>query len=194
MKTLTYSVQFFTYWHTGSGLYGGTDANAAVIKDRHELPFIPGKTLKGLLLEAAETLHEYDNQLVTQHFIQQVFGRSGDQERQRTGGRAHCFFGNAELSEAVSRRLADSNELDVRPYLYAKLASTAIDGNGQAKDHTLRQIEVVVPLTLFGFIEHFPDDPSSEKQLRYCLQWIKKLGSHRSRGLGRCELKLIATS
>ena len=53
MKDITFKITFFSEWHCGSGLSSGSDLDALVIKDKDNFPFIPGKTLKGLIREAA---------------------------------------------------------------------------------------------------------------------------------------------
>ena len=53
---ITYNIDFFSEWHCGSGLSGGATTDALLIKDKHNLPFIPGKTIKGLLREAVEDI------------------------------------------------------------------------------------------------------------------------------------------
>ena len=52
MSTIKYEIEFFSNWHCGSGLAAGADVDALVIKDQEGLPYIPGRTLKGLLREA----------------------------------------------------------------------------------------------------------------------------------------------
>lgn len=183
---LTYKIDFFTFWHTGSGLSGGTEANLLVIKNQHHLPFIPGKTLKGLLRESAEILHSLNSQLVTMPFIETVFGLGDDNNSSIVNKAGVCFFGNAELSQYISEKIKEEQ----KSLLYTTIASTAIDEDGQAKNHSLRQIEVTIPLTLYANIEHFPEDEVLLEQIKRCFQWIKKLGSNRSRGLGRCEFSL----
>jgi len=53
---ITYTIELFSYWHCGSGLSAGADVDSLVIKDAKGMPFVPGKTIKGLIREAAETL------------------------------------------------------------------------------------------------------------------------------------------
>jgi hypothetical protein len=66
------------------------------------------------------------------------------------------------------------------------IASTKIGDDGIAVDDTLREIEVVIPLSLYGEIL---DIPSSEDyaRLTQALKMIKRMGLNRNRGLGRCE-------
>ena len=46
---ITYTIEFFSYWHCGSGLSAGADVDSLVIKDAIGMPFVPGKTIKGLI-------------------------------------------------------------------------------------------------------------------------------------------------
>ena len=193
MKTINYQIEFFSYWHASSGLAGSTYADLLVNKTRNGLPYIPGRTLKGFLREAAEVIHEFDSTLVTQAFILDVFGQEPtkeDVEEERATTEAQCFFTNANLSGYLGSAIQERQ----KPYLYSVLASTKINKQGLAADATLRQLEVTVPLTLLASIEQFPDNQNYEQQLLYCFQWIKRMGLNRSRGLGRCRFSIIKNS
>jgi CRISPR/Cas system CMR subunit Cmr4 (Cas7 group RAMP superfamily) len=56
MNTIAYQIDFFSYWHASSGLAGGAYADLLVNKTREGLPYIPGRTLKGLLRELRRPL------------------------------------------------------------------------------------------------------------------------------------------
>ena len=186
MATLIYEIEFFTFWQTGSGLSGGASANAMVRKNKNDLPFIPGKTLKGLLKEAADKINKLDDSLVTTEFIEKIFGVMESEPGTGAGAKAgSSFFGNAELSNHITLHL--NKESSQKSFLYSMVASTAIDRNGQALTGSLRQMEVTIPLTLYGYISDFPDNQDYLNQLERCFQWIKKLGANRSRGMGRCQ-------
>lgn len=192
MQKLIYSIAFSSFWHTGSGLSSGVGANTLVIKDDNGLPFIPGRTLKGLLRDAAENLHEINPDRIPADFLERIFGRS-DEERSTgkpeqisgydAGG---CFFGNAGLSEELQKKIPDQR----KPLLFTTLASTAIDKKGQAEDHTLRHLEATIPLTLYAYIDRFPNSPADLNRLQDCFKWIKRIGYNRNRGLGRCQFTL----
>lgn len=49
MKTINYSIQIYTYWHCGSGLAAGADVDLLPVKNKKGLPYVPGKTIKGLV-------------------------------------------------------------------------------------------------------------------------------------------------
>lgn len=189
MRRIIYSVAFHTYWHIGSGLSGGTGTNALILKDDDGLPYIPGRALKGLLREGAEAMS--NTSFIPDGFVEKVFGmkpEEGDAESTSNYDLAYgCFFGNAELNAHLKQSLAQSAKA---AYLYDNVASTAIGDNGQAKDFTLRRMEVSIPLTLYAYIESFPDGVENEEAIKRCFQWVKRMGVNRNRGLGRCSLQL----
>ncbi len=59
-----------------------------------------------------------------------------------------------------------------------------------AVDDSLREIEVVIPITLEGKILDIPSQEDYDK-LEKSLEMIKRMGLNRNRGLGRCEFKEI---
>ena len=72
-----------------------------------------------------------------------------------------------------------------REFLYKKISSTAIDAKTKtAKEFTLRDIEVVIPLTLYGEVFNVKD----KEILLKAFKLIKRVGLNRNRGLGRCEI------
>lgn len=75
-KRIDYHIEFFSQWHCGSGLSAGADIDLLVIKDKEGMPFIPGKTLKGLIREAVENLIHYQGQ--SKDSVEQVFGKEGE--------------------------------------------------------------------------------------------------------------------
>lgn len=193
--TLTYSIELFSYWHAGSGLQGGSDAHTTVIKDRDGLPFLPGKTLKGLLRDAAQSLQELGDDKVTAPFVSEVFG--GKNTHYAAQKKVHSsFFTDAYLGDQVRQQLRGQtpDPMRLRAMLFDRLASTAIDERGQAQQGTLRQMEVVVPLTLYAMIHDFPDSATHRLAITRCMQWVKHLGVNRTRGLGRCQLMLLPDS
>lgn len=188
---LIYKIQFYNFWQCSSGLSAGNDVSDLVIKDEELLPYIPGKTMKGLFREAAEFFRTVVSNKSWSEFIITHFGKSAivnnDQKRdlnKRKQGTAR--FSNAELSHEVKRYLKQEKE-SIQDILYRRIASTAIDQNGQAKAHSLRKTEVTIPLPLFGKIENCSDGAMMLK----CLQWVKRLGSKRNRGYGRCDIQII---
>lgn len=189
MTTIKYSVQFYSEWHAGFGLTSGSDLSALVIKDKNELPYIPGRTLKGLLREAAEELSEFGK--CDEEFIKDVFGwppkknETGEQsESKEPSIKGKCFFSNAKLLDDLES-IVKKEQLS--KFFYRSVASTSIEESGVAQKGSLRTMETTIPCTLYAEITAFPDDPKSKEQIEYCFQWIKRLGQNRHRGLGRCQ-------
>lgn len=197
MQRLIYSVNFYSYWHVGSGLSGGASTNALVLKNSLGLPFIPGRTLKGLLREAAETMKGFHPEFIPGKFIDDVFGprtEEGAIDRASEYLLGYgSFFANAELSSGLSSVLTkEQDDENLKSYLYHNISSTAIgkDGKGQALDHTLRRMQVTIPLSLYAYIDNFPDEEEYIQYINRCFKWVKRMGVNRNRGLGRCFLEL----
>lgn len=183
MKDITYTIQFFSFWHCGSGLAAGADVDALVVKDENGLPFVPGKTIKGLVRESIELICQLYPEKVNEDLIQKAFGFFDNKDKKINGS---LFFTNAELPEAEKVSIIKN---DMAEFLYDSISSTAIDDKGIAKDHSLRRQEVVVPCTLTGKILHVDED--LEGALVESMDMIKHLGVNRNRGLGRCKITLV---
>lgn len=199
MNIIEYTITFHTYWHCGSGLAAGGDADLLVVKDKDGLPFVPGKTIKGLVREAVDLLpHE---QKATDAY-KSVFGiiaepsnESKKDEKLQESYRSDAFFKDATLSDAERKYIISAN---LSEHLYQTISSTAITDEGIADDNTLRKIQVCVPCELKGsIILDFPENIKTDDiekmigSINDGLKYIKRLGSWRNRGLGRCTFTPI---
>ncbi len=196
METIKYKITFFSEWHTGSGLTSGSDLDALVIKDKNDMPYITGRTLKGLLKDAAIELDVLKH--VDKNFIDTIFGVATDtkeniiadildSEDVESTKKGECFFTNANLSEELYNA---SVENVLTPFYYRTIASTAINGvSGVAKKHSLRRMQTTIPCILEAEITNVHIDHI--EQIELCLKWIKRLGQNRNRGLGRCKFEMI---
>lgn len=181
MRTITCKIDFHTDWHCGSGLAAGADVDALVVKDKNEMPFVPGKTMKGLVREAVEEIRSFQGKTDDEDFVK-AFGYFDDKEHNEKG----CmFFSNAVLKKDEYDAIVSN---DAARFMYRDIASTAIDNNGIAKEHSLRKMQVVVPCTLVGEIIDVPEEMVDE--IITALKYIKRLGQNRNRGLGRCTITI----
>lgn len=180
MADIKYIIEFFSDWHCGSGLAAGADVDALVVKDKNNLPFVPGKTMKGLVREVVEDIAALRGES-NGEIIKSAFGFFNDKDDSNKG---EMFFTNAELEKNEADAIV-ANKL--QQYLSRTIASTAIKENGIAKDHSLRKMEVIVPCTLQGMIKNVPSELVSD--IIDGLKFIKRLGVNRNRGLGRCQIK-----
>lgn len=196
MKTIHYQIQFHDYWNTASGLSGGARADILTLKDKHGFPFVPGRTLKGLFREAAEVLLQ--SGLTTMQTVDKLFGEreaketEPETEKQRKRDHGVAFFSNATFDLHTVKLLQGSNMIE---QLFDVVAATAIDPeNGIADSHTLRRAEVALPCRLYASIYLEIEGTNIQeyiKQISYCMQYVKRLGHRRSRGLGRCTISII---
>jgi len=185
MKKIKYQIEFFSHWHVGSGLSVAGDVDMAVLKEENNLPYISGKTLKGLLRHAAETIHAFQEELITSRFIKEAFGEktSPGDDKESVG---HCFFSNAYLST----ELQDHIDYKETSFFYQKIASTAIcEKKGTAKNTSLRKMEVTIPLVLSAEIAEIKE--GWELQFEIILKMVKRMGLARHRGFGRCEFSIL---
>jgi len=163
------AIEFFTYWHCGSGSSGGSRVDALVARDNKGFPYIAGKTIKGHIREMAESLDDSD-------FINICFGSSEERE-------GKCYFSNAIIEEKIDKELSS--------YLFTTISSTKIEENGIAKTGSLREIEVVVPLKIYATIEFEDEAKKYKEMMQKAFRQVKRMGLNRTRGLGRCEITLV---
>lgn len=183
MKDLQYEIQFYSPWHCGSGLSAGADVDALVVKDKYGIPFVPGKTIKGLLREAVEAYCDF-LKIDKQVEIDTVFGKKGEHDVKGEAQQGIAFFSNANLPQQEADAIKNA---DAQDYLYIQLSSTAIDDHGVAKKNSLRRMEAVVPCTMEGTIYGVEDDMADI--IVKCMGYVKRMGQSRTRGLGRCDFR-----
>lgn len=168
MGTISYKIKFFSDWHCGSGLSAGADVDMLVVKDKRGLPFVPGKTIKGLVKEAVEDVISFRAEEMP-FSLKDHWG----------------YFENAVLSPAHQEAILSNK---VSEYLFRSVASTTIGKDGIAKNYSLRRIQVVIPCELEGRILDVPDKGRS--LIEEGLKFIKRMGQSRNRGLGRCQFMI----
>ena len=185
--TINYELKFFDYWHVSSGLSGGAALDSYVVKDAAGLPYVPGKTIKGLVREAAELFWDPSD-------ISECFGSRGSKNKQNNGNeqnenddttQAQCYFSSATIDEKIAAEITSNN---LQRNLCEIISATKIGDNGIAVDNSLRDIEVVLPISLKGEIQNVSGEIA--QNLKRALEMIKRIGLNRNRGLGRCEFKV----
>ena len=193
MIDIQIKIEFHSPWHCGSGLAAGSDIDALVITDRAGMPFVPGKTIKGLVRQAVEEYIEYSNiardekngKTIAER-VRNMFGEESSSDDVRACGTAH--FSDANFAEHEYHAIAAQSEL--KAHLFNKVTSTAIDDNGIARDHSLRSLQTVVPCTLYADISHVDADIADI--VVKSLGMIKHMGQKRHRGLGRCTISQVS--
>ncbi|WP_372426166.1 RAMP superfamily CRISPR-associated protein [Salinarimonas chemoclinalis] len=210
------SVALHSYWHCGTGRGASAMLDAVIARDALGLPVLPGRSLRGLLREAVETLAEIGAEVggrpLPADAASILFGTSGFEtvpgaarpraNRGTVPGR--LAVSDARLEPAALAHLAhlDAEERAVLARtLVTTLAATAIDDHGSAKAATLRTVEAAVPVGLEARIDLLPPPPgASAAALALAERWldvlvaaapfVRAVGGGRTRGLGRCTLAL----
>lgn len=188
-KILQYKIDFFSSWHCGSGLSAGADVDALVVRDRDGLPYVPGKTVKGLVREAVEDFLAFRKEDI--RIVADLFGNAEDrnnlpQDEEGKMKQGILFFSNAELLPEQKQIILDEH---LKPFLFDSVAATRIAEDGIAMPHSLRRIQVVLPCTLYGQILDVPEE--SKILLQQAVKLIKRMGLARNRGLGRCSFTIM---
>lgn len=180
MKEISYKITFYANWHCGSGQAAGADVDALVIKDAQGLPFVPGKTMKGLVREALAYTLLPDN--TDKDLLNSICGSFENADHYTIG---HAFFSDATLEKHEKVAILDEK---LERFMYQSLSATCINDDGIAKDTSLRKTETAVPCTLHGAIMNLEDD--EVQAVERALKMIKRLGAGRTRGYGRCEISI----
>lgn len=207
--------QMLGYWHPGTGRGQGPGADAEVNRTPGGLPFLPGRTVKGLLLEAA-TQAGVSAEERERCFGSAIIGAEGGLEAARFETKPGALrfesarIGQSEAScaqwEAWAVRAKEGTDTgkpdtskpddsEIIGQLYRIFASTKLDESGVAADGTLRSVEVAVPTNLLAVVEApRADGALAMKMLRAAAPFVNAVGAHRTRGLGRCVLTVQETA
>lgn len=192
METLHLEVKLLDYWHAGSGGGSGPTVDAVPVKTAAGLPYLPGKSLRGLLREAVQLAEESGLPDVPARSTRKIFGQASRDQAESScdSQKGLIHVSNAELPADYERWVGSRDNGDqLAATLFTTLASTAIEqSTGTAKPETLRVIEVALPLTLEARIDGPAGGPPWQSWIEKSLPFLRALGSGRRRGLGRVRV------
>lgn len=180
----------------GDGLAGVVDSE--VQHDAYGLPYLGGRTLKGLLgEECANILFSLECQGKGQRWqaaAQRLLGSPGSQDEDQS----LLHVGDAclpeELRQAVKRGF-ERGELTSEQVLHSLTAirrQTAINVEGVPEKDTLRSIRVILRETPFAAALTFVGDPKPDDLalLAACVKALRRAGTGRNRGHGELATQL----
>lgn len=176
--------QFLSPWHTGSGFGEGAHLDAVPVKSPSGLPYIPGRSVKGLLREAVQLAEDCGQ--VDGGTTRTYFG-SRDPDLSRYGSESGLLQVTSATMGADMEDWAKKNKTAVEQ-IYTVLAATRIDQQGLADDQTLRKVEAALPVALMAEVEYLATDSDWLKPLRIAAPLIRQAGTRRHRGLGRVQV------
>jgi hypothetical protein len=214
MKRVRVTFDISSYWHAGTGRGAGPELDARCCRSAAGLPTLPGRTVRGLLRDAlalAVEVGEVDRAGWPEGDpVRWCFGTGleapavgeGTPDRVETLEEARfrtqagklrftsAVLGTTEV-EARGWEAWASQAEGVVDHLFRPFASTKIAEDGRAAEHTLRAIEVAVPLTLHAEVSG-PDGPEPDWRaaITAAARFVRGLGSHRNRGLGRVQVSV----
>lgn len=202
-------ISFRGYWFIGSGHEAGAYADSLMLKDPSGLPYIPGKTIKGIFRNAARIAEA--NGLIDR--VNELFGVEGttitgkvviNKNRNQDGNNdtisgseedtaGILCFSNAELPYTDRRIITEKH---AQKYLFRTIQNTKIDRTtGSAAKGSLRTVEVCVPLDLVCSISYEDTQIASwknfQEQLKLICCLIGEIGGKRRRGFGKCTVEVI---
>ena len=173
----------------GDGLVGVVDRE--VEYDSYGIPFLRGKTLKGLLLESAENVVfalKQQGQEDWQTVKDELFGRPG----RGTEEIGLMHIGDARLPEALRSELikaVTSDSLKPGDVLYSLSGirrQTAMNPDGGQENASLRSMRVLLPGVVLEASLRFdtPPDDAHLQLLTAATMDMRRGGSSRNRGRG----------
>jgi CRISPR-associated protein Csx10 len=175
----------------GDGSPIGT-ADIEIQTDECGLPYLAGRTLKGLLREQAEWYNHFlppDERLDGE--IARLFGEPWEDNHEA------LRIGSAKLADAIydfarRHKLGPADMLEAVTHIRSM---TSIDETGKAAEGTLRQARVVKPGFVF-YASVFAASDLTEKEkllLEKAVKLLRHVGLMRNRGKGevRCRLKWL---
>ena len=188
-KRMILEISILDYWHCGSGRSNGYSLDFVAERDSLGLPFVPGRVLKGILRDALARYEAYGH--TPQGTTLALFGASG-MDAPAPGG---LRIADARLPEALRNWLQADGSAAYRQGLSRELFSSAVDETtGITSERRPRGIETIVPLTLESELQPITGLPLPvgwSDILIAALPLVGAVGAYRTRGLGRCEMRIF---
>jgi CRISPR/Cas system CSM-associated protein Csm3 (group 7 of RAMP superfamily) len=187
MNTYDLKIELLGYWHAGSGHGAKADVDAHVLSDNNGFPYLPGRTVKGLLRDALCDMG-------AEATANELFGKPAPQGENTGSIPGKIAVDDARMPADERSWIDNDRDADgLKAQLFDSVASTAIEKNGLATEKSLRLIEVALPMILQGSITYLGNAETESADLALLGEacgLIRTLGSHRHRGLGRCRWTL----
>lgn len=195
---LTFTLMSEATFGRGEGIAGLIDRE--VEHDRYGLPYLRGRTLKGLVSEEADNIlfalqKQGKSTTRWEEARQSLFGSPGSLR----GDQSQLRFGNAELPAPIRQAVMDtpnSDRLTILESLTAVRRQTAIDGEegnyGVPSEGSLRSMRVVLRNTPFE-AHLLSDQMLNDDQLGLlaaAVMAFRRAGTGRNRGHGRLTANL----
>lgn len=192
----------------GSGKGWGSVIDSDFTFSPDGLPFIPGKRIKGLLKDALQELSVLDGysdkKSEIETIIHTLFGEKGKDKPGKLIIPDLTLSINEQLSQWI--QYAEQHQLLSKLEMVELFSSyrkqTSIGEDGTAQDHSLRTFRVLnrkspweknQDLTFTGYFNLDDKDQPAATWLIKGAKWIKRMGTSRTRGLGKVKFVIEKT-
>jgi CRISPR/Cas system CSM-associated protein Csm3 (group 7 of RAMP superfamily) len=180
----------------GEGTVGEVDIE--IQHDEYGLPFLNGKTVKGLLHEeAAELVFALKKAGSTENWEQisnSIFGEPGSTADTQGAVNIGDLHLPADFREKIISEIGrkQTSAYEVLRLLTSIRTQTAVDENGAPKPETLRTLRIIPSETAFeASIFYDKLEPKERIFLYSCLMALRRAGSNKSRGLGKLYISTV---
>jgi CRISPR-associated protein Csx10 len=183
-------ISMLSDWHIGTGASGEGKIDSSIARDEETLPYLPAKTLNGVIRDACEELLDWlghDSDPEMDNWATFIFGRAN------RSAKIHIRSGRMdEETRSYLAAFESHNRQYVTQNLATVKAGVSIDQrSGRAKDDHLSFTEVARPMVLTADIEIHHSSPDVLALIASACHIVEYVGGKRRRGLGRCEMKLL---
>ncbi len=197
-------IRFDSDWHIGSGAGIPGSVDRQVLRDEDGLPYIPGKTITGVLRDAAEWI-AYIRQDVRgdgkdwKGALAELFG---EQQPEPGGGKdgnparpAKIGVSSAEIAPEVRSYILDAdNQINISFSFYTVHPGVKINPEtGRAEDNHLFSTERARSDCILYADVLFMDEVSEDgkKLLDDAVKAVRRIGGKRRRGAGECSFEWV---
>lgn len=194
-------IHFTSDWHigTGRGIPGSVDRQ--VLLDQDGLPYVPGKTLVGVLRDGAEMVAralDSSDEGPWSKVLRGLFGGQTAAHKQfwtRTSSPARLSVGSAFLRPALRERLAQDDALKRALRFLQPGVKISIKTGRAEEDHLFLTERVRKGATLEATLGPMdPNDPLKPCEIALLVAAataVERLGGKRRRGSGRCFIEIL---
>ncbi len=171
----------------GNGMSVPGAEDISVLHDQYGFPYYKGSTFKGVVRENYERYLGWlgDSESEIENKCNELFGNEGDDLRAKKL-RFSDFVLSPNVKKTILNEVGENKPNEVLEILTNIRTFTSIDGNGVAKEGSLRMARSVdKDLCFYSEVEC---DATEKEKLKEVIESIKWLGSMRNRGFGKVKL------
>jgi CRISPR-associated protein Csx10 len=194
---------FESDWYMGSGAGIPGSVDRQVTRDADGLPYVPGKTITGLLRDAAEWIADTKDALGVKpssgeqswrDVLLSLFGEQPEShgENAKEGAKAAAVgIGSAKLSSGLRQALRKREHL--KPFLFIVRPGVTIDPQTgtSLKDHLFSTEKARQGCELYATLKFNRSLSGDEKVLLDdAVKSVRRIGGNRRRGAGKCRLEV----